>query len=191
VGLANPTSGRSRKTRRRPPRYRTCLRRGCGRRFLPRSWNHRYCSDPECARELRRWQARKRQERRRSTEAGKAAHRDAERRRRADLREQRETAQRRAAEGSEAGPRGHAAAGGKICDRPGCFDPPPERANGQARYCGAECRRAVRRVLDRERKWLSRQSPVGIFKRSLEYARRRAGAPVKGLSPGADPPRRE
>jgi len=191
VGRANPTSERSRKTRRRALRLLTCLRKGCNRRFLPGSWNHRYCRDPDCAREVRRWQARKRQERRRSTEAGKAAHREAEKRRRAALPERREAARRQGAEGSATGPRGHAAPGGKICDRPGCFAPPAEAVNGQARYCRAGCRQAVRRVLDRERKWFSRQTPAGIFKRRLEYARRRAGAPVKRLSPGADPPRRE
>jgi hypothetical protein len=44
-----------------------------------------------------------------------------------------------------------------------------------ARYCCAACRQAVRNVLDRERKWLSRGTLDGCRKRAYEYqaARRR------------------
>jgi len=178
VGQRDPTSGRRRSTKGRKPRRRACLRKGCGRRFLPRSWNHRFCSDPECAREVRRWRARKRQQRRRATAAGREAHRDAEERRRAAVRERRERAPSRRADDSTGSPRGHGATGGEICDRPGCFEPPANGVNRQARYCGAPCRTAVRRVRDRERKWMTRKTLWGIFKRSLEYARRRSQAGV-------------
>ncbi len=60
--------------RERRPRSRVCLRKGCGRKYQPRPWNQRYCQDPECLREVRRWQAAKRQARRRSTAQAKARH---------------------------------------------------------------------------------------------------------------------
>jgi hypothetical protein len=47
-------SGRSARGRRL--RLRICLRKECGRRYLPRPrcWNQRYYGDPECLREVRR-----------------------------------------------------------------------------------------------------------------------------------------
>ena len=61
---------------------RVCLRKGCGRKYQPRRWNQRYCQDPECLRLVRRWQAAKRQAKRRQDEAAKAQHAEAERVRR-------------------------------------------------------------------------------------------------------------
>ena len=45
------------------------MRKGCGREYQPRRWNQRYCQDPECQREIRRWQAARRQARRRQDAA--------------------------------------------------------------------------------------------------------------------------
>jgi hypothetical protein len=59
-----------------------CLRKGCGQKYLPRCWNQHYCQDPECLREVRRWQAAKRQAKRRLDEAVKTQHAEAERVRR-------------------------------------------------------------------------------------------------------------
>jgi hypothetical protein len=58
------------------------LRKGCGRRYQPRSWNQRYCQDPECRREVDRWQAARRQARRRQHADAKAQHARAEKERR-------------------------------------------------------------------------------------------------------------
>lgn len=66
----------------RRPRPRICLRKGCGQKYLPRRWNQHYCQIPECLREVRRWQAAKRQAKRRQDEAVKAQHAQAERVRR-------------------------------------------------------------------------------------------------------------
>lgn len=77
--------GRGKSTtrdRRRQPRSRTCLCRGCGRQITPKTWNQRFCGDAACVRAVKRWQARKRQQKRRSTEDGRRKHRDAERERR-------------------------------------------------------------------------------------------------------------
>ncbi len=78
----------------RRPRVRMCLRKGCGRRYRPRRWNQRYCQEPECLRQLRRWQAAQRQARRRQDEAIKAKHAMAERVRRQRARCQRARCQR-------------------------------------------------------------------------------------------------
>ena len=146
---------------------RTCHRRHCGRVFLPRQWNQRYCRDPDCLRELHRWQAAKRQRHRRSHEKVRQQHADAERQRRSRKREQ-----RRAGGTSEtpmASPLGRIdapdagawsrskGAPEDFCDRPGCYDPVRPSCRAPARYCGDECRQAVRRVLDRERNFKNRR----------------------------------
>jgi len=187
VGREDPTSRSGRGKRRRFPR-RTCLRKGCGRRFLPRSWNHRYCPDSDCRRLVRQWQNRKRQQRRRSTEEGLRAHREAESRRRKRNREARKAAAREQSDRLPKLPRGHGAKGESSCDRPGCYHPPRPSTNGQARYCGVSCRQALRRVLDRERKWLLRQTRAGRFKRRLEAARRSRRARCDRSAAGLSPP---
>jgi len=49
---------------------------------MPRRWNQRYCQDPECLREVRRWQAARRQAKRRRDIRVKAQHTQAEKERR-------------------------------------------------------------------------------------------------------------
>jgi hypothetical protein len=58
------------------------LRKGCRRQYEPRCWNQRYCQDAECQREVRRWQAAKRQAKRRQNARVKAQHAQAEKERR-------------------------------------------------------------------------------------------------------------
>ena len=69
-------------TRGRRLGWRSCLRKGCGRRYQPSHWRQRYCRKPDCLRELRRWQAAKRQRKRRATATGREKHAQAERERR-------------------------------------------------------------------------------------------------------------
>jgi hypothetical protein len=163
-----PTSGR---------RFgcRMCLRCGCGRIYQARRWNQRYCQDTECLKLVRRWQATKRQQERRSCPEVRRQHAAAERDRRA----------RRRAEGchenrppcggtpEEQSPRSAWSRSKKFpfpfCDRPGCYDAVRSCCRRRARYCSHDCLQAVRRVRDRERKWLSRNTAAGQFKRSLEY----------------------
>lgn len=62
-----------------------------------------------------------------------------------------------------------------FCNRPGCYRAVRCSHRCQARYCSDECRQAMKRVNDRERKWLARNTEAGRFKRRLEYeAARRA-----------------
>lgn len=163
-------------------RPRICLRKGCGRIYEPGRWNQRYCQDAECMKLLRRWQAAKRQQGRRSRSEIRQAHAAAERARRA----RRLQGNRVAPTGppyqspaKTAGSRGRAWSRSKknsapFCDRPGCYEPLRPSCRCPARYCGNECREAVRRVCDRERKWFSRKTAAGRFKRRLEYQTRRA-----------------
>jgi hypothetical protein len=66
----------------RRPCLRTCLRKGCGRKYQPRRWNQRYCQDPECLRQVRQWQAARRQAKHRQAAEAKARHAQAEKARR-------------------------------------------------------------------------------------------------------------
>jgi len=166
------------KCRCRRPRTRVCLRKGCGRKYQPRRWNQHYCQDPECLRLVRRWQAARRQAQRRQDEAAKAQHAETERARR-----QRTTSSPQAPKPPEiAAARGHAArifSPTSMCDRPGCHEPVSKSGRSQARYCCSACRQAVRRVVDRERKWQFRGTFRGRQARAREYqaARARRGPP--------------
>ena len=80
----------SQKASRFPPR--PCLRKGCERTFVPGHWNQRYCREPDCLRELHRWQAAKRQRRHRSHPENRRQHAEAERCRRKRQRQQRRVA---------------------------------------------------------------------------------------------------
>jgi hypothetical protein len=162
-------------TRGRRLGWRTCLRKGCGRRYQAGHWKQRYCREPDCLLELRRWQAAKRQRKRRATTEGRKKHAQAERERRQRKKSLASSPGVTSESASLAAPaRGHAKKrarkifSGPICDRPGCFEPPRSSPRAPSRYCGDECREAMRRVQDRERKWRTRNSKAGRPKRRLE-----------------------
>lgn len=176
----------------RRPRARLCLRKGCGRKYTPKRWNQRYCQDAECLRLIRRWQAAQRQARRRQDAAAKAQHAEAQRVRRRRAKSAPQPPKK--PEVAEA--RGHAAkiiSPTPLCARPGCHEPPRKSGRGQAKYCCPACFRAVRRVVDRERKWLQRGTFQGRRARLREYQAARArrsreprdsaGAPPSRASP--------
>jgi hypothetical protein len=153
---------RSPSTRRFP--LRPCHRVGCGRKFLPRSWNQRYCQEPECLRELRRWQAIRRQRERRKDAENQKQNAESERLRRRSRREMQEMCQgenpppppacqaptRRAWSRSKKIPH-------DFCDRPGCYEPLPGPRRSPTQYCGKNCAEAQRRVNDRECKFQQRR----------------------------------
>lgn len=156
---------------------RTCGGGDCGQPFERRSPNQRYCES--CRRAVSRQQGKRRKQRQRAEEK---ARRSAS----AGV-EAKEPSPRGVvaasvdpAEASEAS--GHASVEGpsrpRICDRPGCYEAPLEQAGQRASYCGPSCARAVRRVLDRERKWRSRGTRVGRLKRRLQA--RRTAFPAGG-----------
>jgi hypothetical protein len=77
-----------------------------------------------------------------------------------------------------------------LCDRPGCYESPLKSVRNPARYCGRACRQAVRRVLERERKWRSRGTFRGRRQRAQEYQAARAQrAEQQHDSARATPPR--
>jgi hypothetical protein len=82
VGACQSTRNHRRWARERRPRVRHCLRKGCRRKYQARSWNHRYCQEPECLRRVRRWQAARRQAKRRQDADVRAQHAEAEKERR-------------------------------------------------------------------------------------------------------------
>jgi len=154
---------------------RLCLRKNCGNRFRPNRWNQRYCQQPDCLREVRRWQAAKRQRRRRESPQQRQQHAQAERQRR-EQKKQRVTSQNTATEPSSS-EQDRAWSRSKssfedFCDRPGCYEARRSSSRATARYCSDDCRQALRRVTDRERKWLRRNTSAGRFKRRMEYQRR-------------------
>lgn len=61
-----------------------------------------------------------------------------------------------------------------LCDRPGCHETPPKLGRNQPSYCCPACRQAVRRVLDRERKWQFRGTFRGQQAHQQEYQTARA-----------------
>ena len=164
-----------------PPRV--CLRKGCGRSFDARSGNQRYCQDPECLRQVRRWQAAKRQR---------------VRRQRSEVREERAAAAKEARErksylkavlpaptepimpAEQPDPPGAWSRSrkipGPICDRVGCYESPRPACRCPARYCSHECRDAMHRVRDRERKWLWRNTFAGEIKCRLQAQNRQAAS---------------
>jgi hypothetical protein len=165
---------------------------GCGDIFQPRRWNQRYCGTPECRRELRRWQSAKRQQRRRSRPEVRQQHAAAERQRRARRREVGQGSPPPAPKGPESDGAWSRSKkiSGPFCDRPGCYEPRRPAARSPARYCGDGCAQDIRRVLDRERKWLRRNTPAGRLKRRLERERQRrrrcsASGDPSGLAAGS------
>ena len=162
-----------------PPR--TCLRKGCGRIFDARSGNQRYCQDPECLRLVRRWQAAKRQRMRRQRpkvreERAAAAREARERKSRLKTDPPAPTEPVMPAEQPDplvAWSRSRKNSG-PICDRVGCYESPRSSCRCPARYCSHECRDAMQRVRDRERKWLWRNTLAGQIKCRLQAKRRQA-----------------
>jgi hypothetical protein len=77
-----------------------------------------------------------------------------------------------------------------LCARPGCYEPAPKLGCSQARYCGPDCCQAVRRVLDRERKWVWRGTFQGRRRRAQEYQAARARRCAQPIDTArATPPR--
>jgi hypothetical protein len=171
VGAHQGKRKRRPKARARRPRPRSCLRKECGRNYLPRRWNQRYCHEPECQRQVHRWQAARRQAKHRQNDFAKARHAEAEK-----LHRQQAKLASQVDQKPEVMPaRGHADGSTEnffsapLCDRPGCYEPTVTSIRNPARYCCPACRQAVGNVHDRERKWRLRFTNDGRTKRAYEY----------------------
>ncbi len=87
-----------------------------------------------------------------------------------------EEAKNLAAEELKAPVRGHAPrrkSSGPFCDRPGCYGAPLVWTRWGECFCSEGCQSALRRVEDRERKWLERGIRAGVAWCEQELARRR------------------
>ncbi len=147
-------------------RCRRCLLKGCEQWFRPSHPQRRYCSAAcqQAARRWRRWHASQRYR----------ASRQGQERRRAQSRRYRER-RRQATATLEASVAAQALAGTapqregqrpaanlgnfvwRPCRRPGCYTLFPVRPRSpHQHFCSCWCRRALRRVLDREAHWRRR-----------------------------------
>jgi hypothetical protein len=180
---------------------RTCLRRGCQRIYRARRWNQRYCQDVECRKLVRRWQAAQRQQQRRQQPEVRQAQAVAERERR--------VRRRAAAAREKIDPGGQGVSPevlpdesqgawsrsrtfpASFCDRPGCYDAVRCSCRCPARYCSDGCREAVRRVRDRERKWLNRHAQIARSPAAGESSPSRAAqhprSPAARAGPAGSP----
>jgi hypothetical protein len=160
----------------RPPyrpawaRPRRCLLKGCEHWFLPPRPQCRYCS-PACQQAARRWRRWRAQQNYRTTAHGRS-HRQQQARRyrqRAHSRSRPLPAVR--PEGKRL-PKKVQEVPLRCCDRPGCYVLfPPGSPYSPRRFCCPLCRRALRRVLDREARWRRRR------RRGLRRPGRRTRAP--------------
>ena len=151
-----PYKGRQRRQRLRWPRSRACLLKRCKKRFRPTDPMVRYCSE-ECREKARRWSQWKSRQRWRRSENGRKKRREQSVRRRERLRLTGRARSRPKVERV-----GHHKVRrrkffGNTCDRPGCYERfERTRRSPLQRFCSHECRRALERVLERERRWRKR-----------------------------------
>jgi len=143
------TRSRQRKRPRRQPRRRRCLLKGCEKRYRPRRARQRYCS-PECREAARAWSHWKAQHRYRATAAGKQ-------KRNGQSRRYRERVRNRKPAEKQAVPETARVISIEFfscsCDRPGCYvEFDRTRRSPLRRFCLQECRHALERVRERERR---------------------------------------
>ena len=147
----NQERRRRRKRSSRQPRMRHCLLKGCPRRFRPQHALERYCSHAcrRAALEWSRWKAQKKYR----------AKKSAKDKRKAQCRRRRDRIKSRKKQGLKASTGAARVIVKKCfshcsCDRPGCYEMfDRSRRSPLQRFCSKECRRALERVWERERRW--------------------------------------
>ncbi len=155
------------------PARSQCLRKGCENRYQLRQRNQQFCNEPSCHAEVVRWQNAKRQQRWRRPP--KSRERQASL---ARIRRQKEKLEPKvpslvvfntcsclltndAANANDASCPVSSRCSKlpeKFCDRPGCYDATRASQRNHAKYCGNDCRNAVDRAKDRQRKSIARSS---------------------------------
>ena len=139
-------------------RQRRCLLKGCERPYRPRHPLSRYCSD-ECRQAARRWSQWRANQRYRAREQGRCRRREQSRRWRT------RAAQRQVSDPEELlgeGYQDQAVAEESCCSRPGCYERfTPTARSPLQRFCSCLCRRALRRVRQRESRWRRRRGLAG------------------------------
>ena len=150
------------------PRQRLCLLKGCEKPFRPTCPQARYCS-PECRAAAQRWRRRRASQQYRQTIDGREKRRKQNRNYRSRRAERQRAEAARTGRQSTPGPqcasdvqpcegqRPATESGFFCCDRPGCeehFSRP--HLISTRRFCSPSCRQALRRVIERERRWRRR-----------------------------------
>ena len=136
-------------------RTRHCLLKGCERNFRPAYPGTRYCS-AECREAAKLWGEQQARERYRRSPKGRQRRREQSRRYRRRVPtpspQPTEAAPPDCCEGDHLKENQ-----GILCGRPGCYERYlPTRRSPCQKYCSCGCRRAVRRVIARERRWRER-----------------------------------
>lgn len=135
---------------------RRCLLKGCWQRFRPEHALERYCSDA-CRRAAAKWALWKARRQYRKKQATKD-------KRKAQCQRRRDRSKNRKKQGLQA-----AATAARVihkkhyfacsCDRPGCYEMfDRTRRSPHQRFCSLQCRRALERVWERERRWKEMQA---------------------------------
>ena len=141
-------------------RKRLCLLKGCGCWFRPQYGLSRYCSG-ECRAAARRWSARRAQERYRKSRRGKDKRRRQSRVYRNRRKEQKQVCVRKEDLEDSEGDHKKKNCPGILCARPGCYERVIVSSRSPLKkYCSCACRRAFRRVLEREKRWKQRLSEL-------------------------------
>ena len=136
---------------------RICHRKGCDNCFSPQRRYQKFCNDPKCVSELKRWQALTRQRRYRANPDNRHKHAQRERLRRL---EKAQAANNSGRSQEPPSPDNEDQAWSRttdipknFCDRPGCYEPKVESIRNTAKYCGNDCRNAVQRIEQRARQF--------------------------------------
>ena len=153
MGLIQHDDGSPRRQESARGRARKCLLKGCEQWFSPRHAAARYCGEA-CRQAARRWS------RWRATQKYRASEQGQQCRRRQACRYRERVRQRRAELAPSAACEGHHQAADcekSPCSRPGCYELfRPEPRCPLRKFCCALCRRALRRVRQREARWRRR-----------------------------------
>ena len=158
------------------PRRRLCLLKGCEQPFEPSHPQARYCS-AGCRAAARRWRCWRASRTYRAGEAGQARRREQSRRYRERLRERRPEPPGEPEQPRE-GQRPASDSEDFCCARPGCYElfVRCDRSPLQ-NFCGCLCRKALRRVRQREARWRRRFiEPMGAVPTSRPSTR---GSPFR------------
>ena len=143
------------------PRRRLCLLKGCEQSFQPTHPQARYCT-ADCRAAARRWRCWRASRIYRASEEGQARRREQSQRYRERRRERQAEAEPEAAEPRE-GQRPATLFEKSCCARPGCYELFERSCRSPLQnFCGCLCRKALRRVRQREARWRQRlNTPLG------------------------------
>ena len=165
----------------RAPRQRRCLLKGCEQFFKPDYPQARYCGAAcqDAADRWRRWRA---DQVWRKTEGGRKCRRQQSVRYRQHGRERRDAEQAAGAQAAPAaceGERPADASKKSSCARPGCYVLfIPLRRWPRQHYCSCLCRKALRRVLQREARWGRRRKGGPPGRRRIPPWRNKVRRPI-------------